>query len=65
MLKLLKMFQLLGLTKKEYTEKKKGPEMFIKAMSLFRVGQPRCGDSERLFFSALYLHLGEFSSCFG
>ena len=58
------MFQLLALTKKEYTEKK-GPEMFIKAMSLFRVGQPRYGDSECLFFSALYLHLGEFSSCFG
>ena len=41
--------------------------MFIKAMSLFRVGQvpPGVEIASVFFFSALYLHRGEFSSCFG
>lgn len=38
--------------------------MFIESMSLFGVGSQGVKIAN-VFFSALYSHLGEFSSCFG
>ena len=52
------MFQLLGLTKKNIPEKN-SPEMFIKTMSLFRVGQvpPGVEIVSVFFFFLLYIYI--------